>query len=217
MAYIYVIENDINDKKYVGKTNFSVEKRFSEHLRDSRKKRLEKRPLYNAIQKYGEEHFSIREIEEVLPDVASIRENYWINYFDSYNNGYNATLGGDGRNYLNYKKILLLFDNTILSQKEIAEQCFCSIDSVKNIVSQYRENVDWKNRYSKKHITNNLGIKGLKVRCIENNIEFDSCTKAANWLIAEGKIKSQKYGRSNIPKVCRGEQKTLGGFHWEFI
>ena len=28
MAYIYKIENDINGKLYIGKTEFSIEKRF---------------------------------------------------------------------------------------------------------------------------------------------------------------------------------------------
>ena len=143
MAYIYVIENTINNKKYVGKTNFSIQKRFKEHLRDSKKNRKEKRPLYNAINKYGEENFSIRVLEEVSVELSAEREKYWINFFDSFNNGYNATIGGDGKTYLDYNKILSLFDNTLLSQREIAHQCNCSIDSVKNIVSQYREDIDW--------------------------------------------------------------------------
>lgn len=31
MSYIYKIINDINNKIYVGKTDFSLEKRFKEH------------------------------------------------------------------------------------------------------------------------------------------------------------------------------------------
>lgn len=42
MAYIYKIINDINDKVYIGKTEFSVEKRFQEHCKDAFKK-LKKR------------------------------------------------------------------------------------------------------------------------------------------------------------------------------
>ena len=53
MAYIYKITNDINDKIYIGKTNFSIEKRFQEHCKDAFRKRNEKRPLYNAMKKYG--------------------------------------------------------------------------------------------------------------------------------------------------------------------
>lgn len=37
MAFIYVITNDVNGKQYVGKTNFSLERRFREHISDSKK------------------------------------------------------------------------------------------------------------------------------------------------------------------------------------
>lgn len=49
MAYIYQIVNDINQKIYVGKTEFSIEKRFKEHCQDVFRERNEKRPLYSAI------------------------------------------------------------------------------------------------------------------------------------------------------------------------
>ena len=42
MPYIYQIVNDINDKVYVGKTNFSLEKRFKEHCKDVFKRDFEK-------------------------------------------------------------------------------------------------------------------------------------------------------------------------------
>ena len=53
MAYIYVIKNDINDKVYIGKTQKSIQERFKKHIQDSKRKCCEKRPLYNAINKYG--------------------------------------------------------------------------------------------------------------------------------------------------------------------
>ena len=217
MSHIYVIENDINDKKYIGKTNFSIEKRFQEHLHDAKRVRSEKRPLYNAIQKYGEEHFSIRELEEVPVEIAPEREIFWIKFYQSYQNGYNATLGGDGKTFIDYKKILKLFDETLLSQEEIAKECACSTDSVKNIVKQYRENVDWQKRYSRRNLPNNLGIKGMPCKCIETGDTFCSAAAAANWLVKNGKLTSSAGARLAIPKVCRGERQTCGGYHWEFI
>jgi len=35
MAYIYKITNTINNKVYIGKTLYSVEARFQEHIHDS--------------------------------------------------------------------------------------------------------------------------------------------------------------------------------------
>ena len=94
---IYIITNDINDKVYVGKTMHSIEKRFKEHCKDSKKERNEKRPLYNAMNKYGIKHFKISLLEECDSENAEEREIYWIEYYNSYKNGYNATKGGDGK------------------------------------------------------------------------------------------------------------------------
>ena len=76
MAYIYEISNDINDKKYIGKTEDSIEKRFNEHCREAFKERSWNRPLYRAMRKYGLEHFSIKLIEETSE--PEVREIYWI-------------------------------------------------------------------------------------------------------------------------------------------
>ena len=104
MAYIYKIENDINQKIYIGKTTRSLEERFAEHCRMSKLEGKEKRPLYAAMRKYGIEHFHISLIEETYEPEE--RERYWIEYFSSFKNGYNATQGGDGKSYLDYDLII---------------------------------------------------------------------------------------------------------------
>ena len=53
MSYIYKIINDINDKVDIGKTEFSIEKRFNEHCHDCYRRDKEKRPLYSSMKKYG--------------------------------------------------------------------------------------------------------------------------------------------------------------------
>lgn len=63
-------------------------------------------PLYSAMLKYGVENFSISCVEEVADENnLSEREQYWIKYFDTYNNGYNATRGGDGSVLYDYDLI----------------------------------------------------------------------------------------------------------------
>lgn len=76
MACIYVITNKINNKKYVGKTNFSIEKRFKEHCSDSKRREFEKRPLYNAMNKYGIENFEISLLEECSAEESAAKEIY---------------------------------------------------------------------------------------------------------------------------------------------
>ena len=111
MSKIYKITNDINNKIYVGKTIASLERRFKEHCADSTRRDDENRPLYRAMNKYGIEHFSIHLIEECADEDASAREQYWIGFYKSYTEGYNATLGGEGRPYIDISNVLLLWNN----------------------------------------------------------------------------------------------------------
>ena len=46
MAFIYKITNSINDKIYIGNTSKTLEERFQQHYKDSRKERFKHRPLY---------------------------------------------------------------------------------------------------------------------------------------------------------------------------
>ena len=75
-GFIYKITNDINGKIYIGKTLNSLEHRFNEHKRASRKKYCENRPLYSAMRKYGVENFSITLIEKASIEILAEREIY---------------------------------------------------------------------------------------------------------------------------------------------
>lgn len=117
MAYIYKIINDINNKIYIGKTNFSIEQRWKEHCKDRKRRNYEKRPLYSAMNKYGIEHFHIEMLEKCSIEQASEREIFWIEYYGSFKNGYNATVGGDGKAYLDYNLIYQTYMYTKIWKK----------------------------------------------------------------------------------------------------
>jgi len=95
--YIYKITNSINGKIYIGKTK-DVKNRWAKHIAMARKK--VNRYLYDAMNCYGYDNFTIEVIEEC--DSASVdeRERYYICLYDTTNkaNGYNMTLGGEGGN-----------------------------------------------------------------------------------------------------------------------
>ena len=119
MNKIYKITNLVNHKVYIGKTQLSIEERFKEHVRDSRRECEEKRPLYDAMNKYGVENFVIELIEDNISDEdINNKEQFYIKQYNSYigfenSNGYNATLGGDGKKYKNWnlQEIIDLYNN----------------------------------------------------------------------------------------------------------
>jgi group I intron endonuclease len=97
MFRIYLIENMINGKLYIGQTRRSIARRWANHKYDA--KRGFEFPLYRAIRKYGSNNFEIREIDKIdTIELANERETFWIKFFHSHlpDVGYNGTLGGDG-------------------------------------------------------------------------------------------------------------------------
>lgn len=95
MIGIYKIENQINNKIYIGQS-VNIEKRWKNHIVASSNKcdKGYEYPLYRAIRKYGIENFNFEVIEECSREELNDREVYWINYYDSINKGYNQTQGG---------------------------------------------------------------------------------------------------------------------------
>lgn len=92
---IYKITNGINNKVYIGCTVTSLEKRYYEHLYRCFKTDY-KSKLYNSIKKYGEENFTIELIEECeVIHIYEIERKY-IEQYNSFKNGLNSTLGGEG-------------------------------------------------------------------------------------------------------------------------
>ena len=94
MAHIYKITNIINDNQYVGKTERKPEDRWKEHLYHA--KTDGPMVISKAIRKHGEKNFKFEVIEECSTAEMNSKEIYWINYYDTYHNGYNSSLGGDG-------------------------------------------------------------------------------------------------------------------------
>lgn len=97
MGYIYKITNQINGKVYIGQTSLpSVQDRFDAHVKKAN--RHVNRYLYDAMNHYGIENFSIEEIEHCDKDCLDDREIFWISHYQSNNKnfGYNMTAGGGG-------------------------------------------------------------------------------------------------------------------------
>lgn len=217
MAYIYKITNQLNGKSYIGKTlKSSIEERWKEHLRDRLRAYEEKRPLYDAINKYGPEHFLIEEVEECSPEEANEKEIYWINYYDTYHNGYNATLGGDGKYYLDYDLIISTYLE-LRNIQETAKKINCCKDSVRNILKNNNIKVKDSTEIAKEK-------QGKKCQMYSKNNEliatFFTLAEAANYLIENNLVpKDSNYKgiSANIGKACNGKRKTAYNCIWHYL
>lgn len=214
MAYIYKIINDINNKVYIGKTAFDIEKRFKEHCQDRTKRELENRPLYNAMNKYGIEHFKIELIEECSNIESSIKEIYWIGYYDSYQNGYNATLGGDGKFLFNHEEIKNRLKENPYPIK-VAQEFNCSVDLVYEIVKEY--NIIIKN-LSNEELREKTKKSILQYDKNNNFIQsFDAVADAARWCHEQGLCATLNSGvRSHIAECANGKRKSAYQYIWKY-
>lgn len=214
---IYKIVNDINNKIYVGKTSLTIEERFKQHKKDSTRERNEKRPLYNAMNKYGIEHFHIELIEECDWEESDEKEKYWIQCYNSYKNGYNATLGGDGKILYDYEEIEYLLKNNYLVN-EICEKIGCSYSTVRNISKASKIPLVTKdNKLKQKMLSSKRKVAQYDLK--GNFIQiFESYSDASKWLLKENKIKSLNSGvRSHIGEAAKGKRKTAYKYIWKDI
>lgn len=95
LHYVYRIVCFHTGKCYVGKT-VDVKKRRQTHFRTLKKNTHHNKHLQNAYNKYGEKSLYFEVIENSIKEESiKEREKYWIAHFDSFNNGFNLTPGGD--------------------------------------------------------------------------------------------------------------------------
>jgi len=83
--------------------------------------------------KYGIEHFSVRQLEECDLSILNEREQYWINQLKTYQNGYNATIGGDGSQLYNYELFIQDYDNG-MTGSEIADKYHCDLQTIRKVL-----------------------------------------------------------------------------------
>lgn len=200
MAYIYQITNDVNGKIYVGKTEFSINKQFKEHCRDSQKYTEEHRPLDAAMRKYGVEHFHIELLEET--DNPEERERYWIEVKGSFKNGYNPTMGGDKAKYVDYELIFRLF-NQGRNLKDI--RVITGYDC--RTIQVALESISHQERLKRGHEGMFKAVAKLDKQTGEILEVFSSVREA------EKRCGTNRH----ISAVCNGKRKTAGGYRWKYI
>lgn len=89
--WIYKITNIQNNKVYIGQSIRPIEQRFKRHINDAINNKLDTH-FARAIRKYGKDSFRIETIDTAqTQEELNQKEQYWIQQYDSVNNGYNET------------------------------------------------------------------------------------------------------------------------------
>lgn len=205
MGYIYKVTCKNTNKIYIGKSESSVENRWNGHCRAAFLKSHGDYnfPFHRAIRKYGVDNFIIETIDTSNDsEKLKQKEKYWINFYDSYYNGYNATLGGDGNCKYNYDEIVnyyLQHENSLT----LTCQHFNIYDQVVYTALKSK-NIDYKNLPKSRRKKYKQ-----KILCVELNLIFDSMADVDKYF--------NKIVHPNIRRCLNGITKKAYGYTWKEI
>lgn len=131
MIGIYKITKKENGKCYIGQSN-NCERRFKEHQTKGESSRI---PIDIAIQKYGKDAFTYEIIEECSIEELNQKEQYWIKYYNSIENGYNCSEGG------NQQSIGVNNGRSKLTEQDVIEirKAYNSHQKQKDVYEEYKD------------------------------------------------------------------------------
>ena len=222
MGYIYKITNKINNKVYIGQTITSIHSRMLKHYSRSRVG-TNITGIDAAIRKYGQENFKVEQLCQCPDEDLDFQEQFYINKYDSFNNGYNLTIGGQKETTslnLDNQEVIKKYEE--LSTIENTAKYFnCSVKTISNIL--HNNNIEIKKHPTLKNLE--LGKKFKegdnvkKVRIIELDITFNSLKECSQWLIDNhySKASSMEMARKSLSRALNRDRDSYCGLHFEFI
>jgi hypothetical protein len=198
---LYIIKNRINNKVYIGKTFDTITRRFIQHKSDAKK--AKPRDLYIAFNTLGIENFYIEELGRFDEEELNIKEIQTIKTFDSYKNGYNMTLGGDGKSYFPYSD-----EEVIQKYKELGV-----INKVADYFSCDKHTIRVRLLNNKIKIKSNIEVIRKLIYIPEIKRSFGSITDTAKYFYTHNMCKSINSAQKNIRdllKKVKGRNTYLG-------
>ena len=210
ILYIYKITNNLNGKIYVGKhsSNRLENQYFGSGV-----------AIKAAIRKYGKDNFS-KEIICICDNEGELNKSEIMHIKESgaFANGYNMTLGGEGK--LGYKPS----EKQKKKQSETMVKFFKDHPEIRKKISESSskmtgdKNSFYGKRLTKEHIEKMRvarvkAISGannymaVKVRCLDTGVVYGTAAIAAK----DYRLKHS----TTILKAAKGHRKTAGGVKWE--
>ena len=236
-GYIYIISNDINNKVYIGQTIETIEKRYKDHISASKSSNTKGVILYNAMRKYGVEHFIVKELKKIscisnieLRDKINESECYYISKYNSQKpNGYNVTPGGSNVSesikvkidqYDIYGKFIKTYNSTREAQqifgnyfsRNISECCNGRCMVAYGYVWRYQGEPFNKyevrlNDYGRKEI-DCYSLDGVYLKTYKS---MGIAAKELGYVTKTGKGNSSK-----ISNCCNGTRNNAYGYVWRY-
>lgn len=172
-GFIYSLKDPRDGKiKYIGQTRFNLNKRYNEHLRNSKYQATKNYNVYCWINELKNNNLLpiIDEIEKIDVILLNEREKYWISvYGDTLKN---MTIGGDGIKYIKKRK----FSES--HRKKIGESCkgdkhYAYGKQAHNIKGVYKFDIktgillNEYNSIKEAHIKTNISHSGIS-NCLHN-------------------------------------------------
>lgn len=230
VGYIYSITNEINGHAYIGKTNNLV-RRWKEHCYGHGGTAI----LNKAFKKYGIEHFIFDIVAQIpfdsieeLNDALNQLEMYYIALYDTLNNGYNATAGGDGTSFYHHseqtkRKISQSQIGKILSE-EHKRKC-----RVANLGNHHTEKAKEAIRQALLHRDSSVYDRvanKLRGRTRNHDMIMRGAAKRRKPILQydlqgnfvkewEGASCIEGFERANIEACCKGKISRSQGFIWK--
>ena len=217
MIGIYKITNTENGKCYIGQSR-DIEARWQKHL--SAYKSSPDWELYRAFKKYGISKFTFEIVEECQIEELNEREIYWIAQYDSFNNGYNMTLGGEACNGTN-DKIVYQYDlsghlvGEYKSAHEAARSLNIQFTNICKVCRGERKTAGGFSWSYEKHDS----VQPIKTKRLSDGTVLQFTKDGAfvaEYPTAKEARRQTGINDTTIGLVCKGKNKTAGGFIWRY-
>jgi group I intron endonuclease len=205
MGIVYCATNNTNGKSYIGKTLGTIEERGRNQWTGCLK-------FNAAIRKYGKSGFVWRILFESNDEAELLeREQFWIKAYNTVDEGYNLTYGGEGMrpSEETRQKLRDSHKGKVLDPESIRKR---EETRRSNGWNKNPEETARKKSEKQKGVARPWQLRGdnqfaSPVVCIETKEKFPSIKDA-----------ERQYPKAvHISMCCRGERKSTGGLHWKYV